>query len=84
MDLGEEIGGAAGESGGLHHCYCRSVRRDIYGLVFLEPTPLTLVALVVYHSEREVFEETGVRANFESLLTVRVQHGAAFGEAIQL
>ena len=28
---------------------------------------------------REVFEETGVRAAFASLLTMRVQHGAAFG-----
>jgi hypothetical protein len=28
---------------------------------------------------REVFEETGVRAEFASLLTMRVQHGAAFG-----
>ena len=28
---------------------------------------------------KQVFEETGVRATFESLLTVRVQHGAAFG-----
>jgi ADP-ribose pyrophosphatase YjhB (NUDIX family) len=28
---------------------------------------------------REVFEETGVRTTFQSLLTMRVQHGAAFG-----
>ena len=28
---------------------------------------------------REVFEETGVRVEFASLLTMRVQHGAAFG-----
>ena len=28
---------------------------------------------------REVFEETGVRAQFQSLISMRVQHGAAFG-----
>ena len=28
---------------------------------------------------REVYEETGVRAKFQSLVSMRVQHGAAFG-----
>jgi len=28
---------------------------------------------------REVYEETGVRAEFQSLISMRVQHGAAFG-----
>ncbi len=28
---------------------------------------------------REVYEETGVRAEFQSLVSMRVQHGAAFG-----